>query len=254
MSRKMPDNKDSLAEKFWNSRLIKAFGIISFVVSLTLAGVFIVAFIRYGPQIAQLDNLHFQLKKNLPVSINDSFAVNAAFDHDFPIQLKTDIPVKIPVSAILKIPINETFKIPLNKTFPVVLDKPFHIKDTIRVITRLPLDTTIETRVMGIKMNIPVKGEIPVDMLVPLDQDIQITGEILVSIQEPLSAPINQVVEAPINFEVKGVMPLNTAITAPIDTNIACTISIPDDLPVEMDLNFTAYDLISGFYLGKYVK
>ncbi len=240
------DRPVSTKNKSLKSKAIGLIKFISYSISFALAGLLTIACMQFGPEITQLRNLQLQLNKSMPISINEEFAVKAAFDHEFLINLDTTIPVKFPVSANLQIPINETFEISLDKTFPVHLDKPLRIKDKIRVITELPLDTIIETRVFGMNMKIPVKGSIPVDFIVPLDQDIQVNGELLVSMREPFSAPINQIVEAPVNFEVKGILPLETQFATPINTNINCTIETPNGLPVDMKLDLTVDDIMRG--------
>ena len=75
--------------------------------------------------------------------------------------MDADIPIQFPVTSVVRIPIRETFLIPLNKTFPVVLAQPLRLQDTVRVRADVPIDTEIQTKVLGVTMTVPVKGSVP---------------------------------------------------------------------------------------------
>ena len=211
-----------------------------------LALVLIVILGLVASELSRIRQWQVHLEKSLPITFTQDFRIDAAINHEFPIKLDTQIPVRFPVTSVVNIPIKETFMIPLDKTFPIVLDKPFHLKDTIKVRTQILIDTEVETKVMGIKMMVPVKGTLPLDVDIPLDQEIQITGELMVMLQEPLPASINQTVEAPLNFIVEGVMPLDTTIQAPVKGVLDCGINIAKSLPVKISLDISVDDLIQG--------
>ncbi len=189
------------------------------------------------------------VRESIPIDITENFRVDAAIHHQFPVRLDTKIPVNFPVSSVVQIPIRETFMIPLEKTFTVVLNTPLRLKDTIRVSTNLPLDIMVETKVLGIPMTIPVKGVIPLNLDLPVDQDINVLGEVLVNLKNPLPVEIDHVVEAPLDFMVEGIMPLDTTIQAPVEGTLDCTIRAQEPLQVDIELAVSVEDVLAGVCL-----
>ncbi|MBI9075342.1 MAG: hypothetical protein JEZ02_08025 [Desulfatibacillum sp.] len=217
------------------------------VLALALA----IVLILFARELSQIRQWQILVQKSLPITFAKDFQLDATIDHEFPIKLDTEIPVQFPVTSVVRIPIKETFMIPLDQTFSVMVNKPFRLKDTVRVRAQVPIDIEVETKVLGVTMTVPVKGVLPLDIDVPLDQEIQIPGEIMVMLQKPLPVSIDQTVEAPLNFTVNGIMPLDTTILAPVRGVLDCGISIKESVPVEVELAVSMNDLLTGVSLRK---
>lgn len=194
---------------------------------------------------------HLLLEKPMVVEIKEPFPVKAGMEHTFSVPLKTDIPVRFPVKSVLNVPIVETFQIPLDKPFEVQLESPLRIRQNVRVRSQLPLNTTIETKIMGVTMHIPVKGEVPIDITFPLAMDLALDEGLRLHMTEPLPVSINKNVQAPVDFMVEGVLPLDESLEVPIQADMDLMIRMQKKLPLDANLDFSTSDLGQGVRLEK---
>ena len=222
--------------------LLASLGMIVMVMALVLGGISTYFFLKYKPQLSQLHNAHFKMNKGIIATIDSEFPVDITFDHQFQVRFNKDIPVEIPIKAKLKVPIDETFHIPITDSFSVKLDSLFSMDEKIQVHSELPLDTNIQTRFMGMDFNLPVRGSVPIDMTVPLKQDMGIKGEIFLHMTEPLRVMVQHVLDVPIDLVVKGVLPVDQVITVPIETTMDGEIKIRDKLPCTIELDVSTKD------------
>jgi hypothetical protein len=222
--------------------LLASLGMIVMVMALVLGGISTYFFLTYKPQLSQLRNAHFKMKKGIIATIDSEFPVGITFDHQFQVRFHKDIPVEIPIKAKLKVPIDETLHIPITDSFSVKLDRSFSMDEKIQVHSELPLDTNIHTRFMGMDFSLPVRGSVPIDMTVPLKQDMGIKGEIFLHVTEPLPVIVQHILDVPIDLVVKGVLPVDQVITVPIDTTMDGEITIRDKLPCTVELDVSTED------------
>gem|GEM_PF-6194625 len=227
-------------------RVLVAASLLILLLNMTLVAGAVWVWKHPGDLQALLPGVHVNLNKTMDIAVAGTLPLKARFKHDFPIQLDTQIPIRVPVSEVLRIPINETFEVPIEKEISVRLDQPIHVRDTIRVRAQVPLDTVVETKVMGVTMRVPVKGTIPLDFNLPLDQMLSVQGNVKVDLAETLPIHIRHEVTAPIDFVVKGSIPLDQEIRVPIDTELDCAVDIPKAFPIRMDLDISTADLGSG--------
>ncbi len=192
---------------------------------------------------ALLPGAHVNLKKAMDITVAGPLPLKTHFSYNFPVKLDTNIPIRVPVSDVLRVPINETFEVPIEKELSVSLDQPVHVKDVVRVRANVALDTTVQAKVMGVTMNVPVKGTIPLDFNLPLDQDLGIRGDVKVNLAETLPIHIRHQVNAPIDFVVKGSIPLHQELNVPIDADLDCLVNIPESFPIRMDLDLSTADV-----------
>lgn len=97
-----------------------------------------------------------------------------------PVHLKDEFQVDISIDNML----------PLNMVVPYKGELPVNLI--------LPIDTVVETRVLGIPMQVPVRGMIPVNTSVDIDVRIPINQKIPVTFSAPVQARLDHVVQIPI--------------------------------------------------------
>ncbi len=198
----------------------------------------------------RLSSLAFRLDKPLTAAIRGPFEVKTQLDHSFTIPLNTRIPVRLPVKTTLKVPLFETFEVPLGKPFRVQLEHPLLIKGSIEVNSTIPLDTVVETKIMGVTAKLPVKGSIPVHLAVPIAHEFKVDQNLALHVVDPLPVEIKKVIEAPINFVVEGTLPLKKEIQAKVKEPMPCTVTIKDPLPMDIKLEIAPSDLGKGARVG----
>lgn len=96
--------------------------------------------------------------------------------------------------------VNDTFSttVRVNTRFPLKMNVPF--RGEIPVDLDLPVSTTIRTRVLGVPLELPVEGEIPLHFRLPVDLVIPIDQTLPMKFDLPVSTRIDQTV----NVEVRA--------------------------------------------------
>lgn len=161
----------------------------------------------------------------------ESLIITARLTEKFKVKIKQT--VSVPLRADLTLPIcadifvdtviDATVDIPLEfnldqttlglEKLDIVIDETIHIKDTIELALQVPLDSTIKAYHL---VNVPVGGNLPLNLKIPLDQSIAIKGHLHPRI---------------VNFSV----PFKKTITVPIQVPVKQKISIRADVLVALD-------------------
>lgn len=222
---------------------ISSQAILAPLIILLLCGACLFLYGKYASSLRLAKDLHLRLQKQMSVRLPDPFPVTAAFTKEISVPVKMDIPIHFPVTSLLRVPIDEMFEIPLDDAFLVEVNQPVRLNETIQVKCDVPLDTTIEASILGMKKKIPVKGVIPINIAVPLRQDVTIAGRLAVRMVDPLKVKVKKDVEAPINFVVEGMVPLDQKIKVPVAEKMDCVVHMDKDLPFAMDLDLSAGEL-----------
>ncbi len=99
---------------------------------------------------------------------------------------------------VLPIHIDERFKtvVRVDTRLPIRMNVPY--KGDIPVDITLPLKTKVRTRVLGINMELPVEGEIPLRFRLPVDLLIPIEQTLPMKLDLPVETRINQIVHVKI--------------------------------------------------------
>jgi hypothetical protein len=147
--------------------------------------------------------LQVHMRNDIPVSVQ----VTHARGLDQPISTK-GIPVRL----------NEQLKLDVDFDTEVPLALTVHYQDRIAVKAQVPIDTTVETRVWGVTLRLPIKGTIPLDLSVPIQLDIPIEQQVRLKFTAPITARIDQTVHIPLRADLDarinfGSAPLALSIT-----------------------------------------
>jgi hypothetical protein len=208
-------------------------------------------FFKYKPLLSDLQHARLTLKKEITASIDSRFPVNVAFDHLFKFRLQKNIPLELPIQTTLQVPVDETFLIPIADSFAVEMDSPLFIDEQIRVHSEMPLDITVQTRILGMDLSVPIQGSVPIDITFPLQQQIGVKGALSLRVTEPLRVHIRQTLEVPVRFVMRGVLPVNEEIMVPIQTMMEGQVAIRDPLPCTVEMNMSTQDWGRGIRISR---
>lgn len=96
----------------------------------------------------------------------------------------------------------ETLKLRIDLDTEVPLALTVRYRGQIPVRAQVPVDTTMQTRVLGVPMSLPVKGTIPLDLDLPVDLAIPIEQPVRLKFSAPITARVDQTVHIPLKAEL----------------------------------------------------
>lgn len=227
------------------TKLACAAGVLSLGIHLVIGAIVGWAFLSPDSFRESLPGVSFTLDgKAMRVAVKGRVPVKAHFAHQFPVRLDTVIPIDLPVSSLLSVPVRETLEVGLKQTIQVPLDQPVRVRDAIRVQGRIPVDTAIETEILGVTTHLPVRGVIPLDFELPLDQELRVTGIVDVKLPETLSIDIDQRLKVPLNFKVESTMHLRKDVSVAMGMDLDGEVTLPESFPTDIDLELHLADLV----------
>jgi len=231
--------------------LLAFLGSVVIVLTLVTGGISSYFFLRYKPLLAELRNTHLAMSKQVTASVDAGFPVNVSFDHEFQVRFRKEIHVEIPVKTTIRVPLDQTLYVPINGPFAVKLDRTFLIDEEIHVRSDLPLDTTVQARILGIDVPLPIRGSIPVDITFPLRQNMEIQEELILHVIGPLPVTVREVLEVPLDLVVRGVLPVDEDVTLPVQASLTGQVDIPQRLPCTVEFRMGPEDWGKGIRIAR---
>lgn len=173
---------------------------------------------------------HLSLEPQIvKVRLPEGAPVQVAITEPIETELKTDLEVAFPIDETLPL----HFAAPL--TMNIEIDTVVPMQTVVRYEDVLPLNAEVTARILGIPFKIPVSGQIPIKLFVPIDQDIP------VRFSAPVKVSMDQPLEVPVKLDFRTTIPLDQAmsipVTRPLETNI-----LMSDRPVAVEM--TGSDLV----------
>jgi len=181
-----------------------------------------------------------QIKKDVNVNIDTviSIPLDAEFDIPFSAKIQVnevfDVNTTIPISLVLT---EKELKL-AELVIPIETDFP--IDEIILVSTTVPIDTTITTYA---NVPIKVKGELPINISIPIKQNIHIKKTLLINIEH---FKMSLDLDLPIKTQVSINQPITASSTVPIKLNSVVDIPIKTSIPVNIADTFTTQVGIDG--------
>ena len=120
------------------------------------------------------------------------------------------IPIRADINERIKVELDKEVEAKFKVSTSINIDQKVHVKANIPIKLNFPLDTVIETKVLGIgKVKIPIKTLIPLDMNFPFDGEVSMkVNDFKIDLEEkaiveipPLEVPVNCQVEVKLNLE-----------------------------------------------------
>jgi len=222
-------------QKKKNSRVFKYILIIILSVFLSFVAFLVYFFVKYGPIVLSLYEQRYIYKKVITASVDSSFPVSATIDQVSQISIKKDFQYSVPVKTVVRVPINQTFNVTLDKPLNIPIDHVFHVDEKIDVKTQFPFETKVAIKILGVNTDVPVKGVIPLNMVIPVKHDFHIKDILTVKPQETMALPINSILDVPIDFTLKGNVPVDGTIPAVLKDKFNAEVMLKDRIPVTLE-------------------
>ena len=159
-----------------------------------------------------------QATVRLPASLD----VEATLERQVRVQVDQVLPVRVPIQQDLSIPLAEPLpvQVSIDTVVPVNLSVP--IRHVFKLDQVIDVDSTVQTRVLGIPLSLPVRGrvpvraDVPIDIVVPFKQDLPValTTQARVRITEPLRTRIDTVIETRVPIRESLSLPIRDPVKA----------------------------------------
>ena len=156
------------------------------------------------------------------IRLPDELNVQASLLRKVVVQVDQVLPVRVPIQQDISIPLNDPIpvQVSIDTVVPVNLSVP--VKHVFKIDQVIDVDSTVRTRVLGIPLSLPVKGqvpvraEVPIDFAIPVRQDLPValTTQAQVRITEPLRTRIDTVIEAKVPIRESLALPISEPVSA----------------------------------------
>lgn len=194
-------------------------------------------FVKYGPIVLSLYEQRYIYKRIITATVDSSLPVSASVDHTFHIPIKNEFDYAVPVKTVVKLPVNQKFNITFDKPLDIPIDHVFHVDEKINVKTEFPFETKVNIKILGVSTEVPVKGVIPLNVVIPLKHDFHIKDTMAIKPREALPVPVNSVFDVPLDFVLRGKVPVEGMISVPIKDNFDADVMLKDKLPVTLQFS-----------------
>lgn len=161
--------------------------------------------------------------QTLRIRLPDGAPVTVAITEPIDTELDTVIDVQFPIDEVLPL----KFDAPL--LMDIEIDAQVPMQTVIRYESVLPLDADVTAHILGVPVNVPVSGNIPVKLYVPVDQlvPIKFKAPVKVSMDEALQVPV----KLDFNTRIPIKQSLHIPVNKPLETNI-----LMSDHPVRVEM------------------
>lgn len=156
------------------------------------------------------------------VRLPQELSVQASLTRKVVVELDQVLPVRVPIQQDISIPLAGAIpvQVSIDTVVPVNLTVP--VKHVFKLDQVIDIDSTVRTRVLGIPLSLPVKGqvpvraEVPIDLVVPIKQDLPValSTQAQVHITEPLRTRIDTVIEAKVPLRESLALPISEPVNA----------------------------------------
>ncbi|KFZ44524.1 hypothetical protein DS62_00540 [Smithella sp. SC_K08D17] len=233
---KMKSSVEKLEEKK-NSRIFKYFLICASFVFIVFVAFLIYFFVKYGPIVLSLYEQRYIYKRIITASVDSSIPASASIDHTFHIPIKNEFDYAVPVKTVVKVPVNQKFNVTFDKPLNIPIDHVFRMDEKLNIKTEFPFETKVTIKILGVNIDVPVKGVMPLNLVIPLKHDFHIKDTLAVKLQESLPVPINSVFDVPLDFVLHGKTPIDGMLSVPIKDTVNVDVILRDKLPVTLQFS-----------------
>lgn len=184
------------------------------------------------------------------VIVPDPMDVGINILDDLDILIDTNIATSVPVDQTLVLPIKETLDVMVAFDDAVPIKMTVPIQDTIHLDQSVPVDGEVKARVMGVWINVPVKGELPIKADVPLDLKVPVDQLVGLKFKAPAKVDFLEDLRVPLKTNIDTVIPLKSAMSVPVRSTLNAKARIlkpADALIAQMDLKLPLREVGLGF-------
>lgn len=163
-----------------------------------------------------------QMRQPLNITVDETLTARVPVQHDL------DIPIKAELETIVA----------FNTQTPLKLD--VKVKEKIVIDQTLLLDTIIRAKVMGVNMDIPIKGTVPIKTTLPLDLTLPINQPVDLRFTTPVTVSVDENITVPLSASVEANIPLRTNVSIPAQQTLRANVNLPT---AAMDIRLNQVDL-----------
>jgi hypothetical protein len=161
------------------------------------------------------------------IRLPESLAVKAAVSKAVHVRINQTLPVRVPIDETLIIPMPDAVpvKVHVETSVPISLDVP--VEHTVQIDQSFDLDTTVQTRVMGFNISLPIKGRIPLKAQVPVRLVVPVRQTLPVVLDVPASVRLSEPIKARIQTVIEAKIPIKESLQLPVTEPVNATLSFP---------------------------
>jgi len=160
-------------------------------------------------------------------------------------QMQVRLPEGAPVTVDIVEPLDTDLQtvidvsFPIDEVLPVHFDGPIQInigidaevpmRAVIQYEDVLPLDAEVTAHVLGIPFTVPVTGQIPVKLSVPVDQMVPL------KFSAPVTVSMDEALQVPVKIDFQTQIPLNQKLRIPVNKPLETNIKM-SERPVTVEM------------------
>lgn len=199
-------------------------------------------YIKYRPLIYSIldKDYTYKFERVVKARLAAPVRVKMPIEQEVEFPFKHDLRIKFPFKDVLSIPLKHKFKIDLDEPITILIDHTFPINETVHLNTVFPIDTKTSVNIFGIKKDIGIKGNIPVDYHVPIKHDFHYQDKISFISPEPIIIPIDNVFDIPLDIVLDVNLPIDMSLKVPLKIDFDTEFFLEQKIPVliEFDISF----------------
>ena len=219
--------------------ILKIFWVLITVFNMAIIGVATFLFIEYRPLVIRFLNGHYKINLETDIAVNTRVPLSASIDTQISIPVDYSIPLSLPLKTVVSIPFDQTVALELDDAVPVRLTHTLNIDKGIKLQGILPVETVVKTKLFGVNTDLPIDVDIPIDMVMPIKEDLKIDEVIPLRLAKPIPVKLKEEVEIPIDHLFEAVLPLKGEISLPLKVDASTELNIDRSVPVILGLDMS---------------
>ncbi len=205
---------------------------------LVLVGASVGAFLVFYFVLLRVEARLLVTDTPLKAYLDQPLDVTASVLNELDIELDDTISTRVPVDEQLSVPVEQPLELvaEFDAVVPVRVDVP--VKDVIVLEQRINIDTVVEADLLGETFRVPLRGsfpvraEVPINLLVPIDQPVRM------AFTTPIKARLRQNLEVPLKTEIVADVPLHTRMTVPVLNDLEVSADVQRKPSLDVQLNY----------------
>ncbi|WP_152551459.1 hypothetical protein [Polycyclovorans algicola] len=176
--------------------------------------------------------------ETLMAYVDQPLEIEASVLNQLDIRLDETVSTRVPVDTLLSVPVEQALELDavFDAVVPIRVDVP--VEDTIYLEQDVDIDTIVQADLLGETFDLPLRGsfpvraEVPVTILVPIDQNVRLR------FTAPIKARMRQNLEVPLKTEIVADVPLSTQMSVPVLNDLLVTAEVDKSPLLEVKLNY----------------
>jgi hypothetical protein len=170
--------------------------------------------------------------------VDQTLGVTASVLNPLDIELDDIVSTRVPVDTILTVPVEQPLELDAEFDAVVPIRTDVLVEDVIILEQNVDLDAMVEADLLGetftlpLRGNFPVRAEVPITILVPIDQDVRLR------FTAPIKARMKQNLEVPLKTEIVADVPLKTQMSVPVLNDLQVTADVDKEPRLKVKLNY----------------